>query len=201
MAKFSEKRKAAVDEMLRDAVYDAAVKVLLDQGIAALTMERLAGLAGVSRATLYNYFRDRDDVVIYVEDRIIAPLSRQMSVIIGSEAEPREKLAELAEAALHYVDENRAILLSIYDRETVEGARREAQIRRREAFRELFASVIQEGIDRGQFRPVAVARAAEIFEGGLLGLVDAMVDRDKFLPPEETVPHFVSIFLEGIGKS
>jgi AcrR family transcriptional regulator len=200
MAKFSEKRKAAVDEMLRDAVYDAAVKVLLDQGIAALTMERLAGLAGVSRATLYNYFRDRDDIVIYVEDRIIEPLDRQMREIISSETEPGEKLAALAEAALRYVDENRGILLSIYDRETVEGARREAQIRRREAFRHIFARVIQEGVDSGQFKPVEVARAAEIFEGGLLGLVDAMVDRDKFLPPKETVPHFVSIFLEGIGK-
>jgi AcrR family transcriptional regulator len=200
MSKFSEKRKAAVDEMLRDTVYEAAVKVLLDQGIGALTMERLAGLAGVSRATLYNYFRDRDDLVIYVEDRIIAPLREQMGTIMHSDAEPRDKLRGLAEAALRYLDQHRGILLSVYDKETVEGARREAQIQRREAFRELFANVIQEGIDSGQFRQVHVARAAEIFEGGLLGLVDGMVDRNSFLPPEETVPHFVSIFLHGINK-
>jgi AcrR family transcriptional regulator len=200
MSKFSEKRKAAVDEMLRDTVYEAATKVLLDQGIAALTMERLAGLAGVSRATLYNYFRDRDDLIIYVEDRIIAPLGKQMRGIMRSDVEPRDKLAGLAEAALRYVDENRGILLSIYDKETVEGARREAQIRRREAFRTMFAGVIQEGVDQSQFRQVDVARASEMFEGGLIGLIDAMVDRNTFLPPEETVPHFVSIFLHGISK-
>jgi AcrR family transcriptional regulator len=200
MTKFSDKRKAVVDEMMHDAVYEAAVKLLLDQGISALTMERLAGLAGVSRATLYNYFRDRDDVIIYVEERIVAPLRRQALEIMRSDAEPRDKLARLAEAALDYIDEHRGIILNIYDKETVEGARREAQIERREAFRELFATVIQEGVDCGQFRPVDVARAAEIFEGGLMGLIDAMVDRGRFLPPGETVPHFVSIFLEGIGK-
>jgi len=200
MTKFSEKRKAAVDEVMRDAVYEAAVKVLLDKGIGGLTMERLAGVAGVSRATLYNYFRDRDDLIIHVEDRIIEPLRNRMLGILRSGAEPREQLAELAGAALRYVDENRGILLTIYDKETVEGARREAQIRRREAFRALFASVIQAGVDCGQFRPVDVARASEIFEGGLMGLVDAMVDRNSFLSTEETVPHFVSIFITGIGK-
>jgi AcrR family transcriptional regulator len=200
MSNISDKRRAAVDGVMRDSVCEAAVKVLLDHGIAGLTMERLACVAGVSRATLYNYFKDRDDLIIHVEDRIIEPLRKQMLGIMRSGAEPREQLAELAGAALRYVDENRGILLSIYDKETVDGARRDAQIRRREAFRGLFSSVIQKGIDCGQFRPVDAARAGEIFEGGLMGLVDAMVDRASFLPPEETVPHFVSIFLEGINK-
>jgi AcrR family transcriptional regulator len=198
MAKLTEKRRAVMDEIMRDAVYDAARKVLLEHGIAALTMERLARTAGVSRATLYNYFRDRDDVLVYIGDRLIGPLMGELVGITNGGLEPKDKLAGMAEVALRYVDENRSILLSIYDKETAEGARKEAQIERREAFRALFARVIQDGIDRGQFRSVDAVRASEIFVGALEGMVDAMVDRNEFLPPEKTFPHIVSILLRGL---
>jgi AcrR family transcriptional regulator len=198
MNKFSEKRKAAVDEAMREAVCDSAIKLLVESGLGALTMERLARSVGVSRATLYNYFRDRDDLLIYVGDRLFEPLRRQLADIAAGDAAPSDKLSLLAEASLRYVDENRSIILNVYDKETVEGARRQAQIRRREALREIFAATIREGIEKGQFRKVDAARAAEVFEGGLVGLVDAMMDRGEFLAPEDTVPHFVSIFLHGI---
>jgi AcrR family transcriptional regulator len=198
MAKLMDKRRAVMDEMMRDTVYEAAIEVLLEHGIAALTMERLAKTAGVSRATLYNYFRDRDDVLVYIGDRIVGPLMEAVVGIADGDLDPQDKLAKIGEAVLRYVDENRSIILSIYDRETAEGSRREAQKRRREAFRALIGGVIREGIESGQFRKVDVARASDIYLGALEGIVDAMVDRSEFLPPEETFPHLASIILRGL---
>lgn len=198
MAKLTDKRRAVMDEMMRDAVYEAAVEVLLEHGIAALTMERLAKTAEVSRATLYNYFRDRDDVLVYIGDRIIGPLMAALVETADGKLEPQDKIARIGEVVLRYVDENRSIISSLYDRETAEGARREAQKRRREAFRALIGRVIQEGMDGGQFRSVDIARTSEIYLGALEGMVEAMVDRDEFLPPEESFPHLASVILRGL---
>jgi hypothetical protein len=118
--------------------------------------------------------------------------------IAEGDLEPQEKIARIGEAVLRYADENRSIILSIYDRETAEGARREAQQQRRDAFRALIGGIIQEGIDGGQFRNVDVARASEVYLGALMGIVDAMVDRNEFLPPENTFPHLASIILRGL---
>ncbi len=200
MAKLTDKRRAVMDEMMRDTVYAAAIEVVLEHGIAGLTMERLAKTAEVSRATLYNYFRDRDDVLVYIGDRLIEPLMERISEIAESTLEPRDKMIGIGEVVLRYVDENRSIVLSIYDRETTEGARREAQKDRREAFRTLIGKVIQEGIDGGRLRSVDVARASEIYLGALLGIVDAILDRNEFLPPEDTYPHLASIILRGLER-
>ena len=66
-----QRRRAMAEEMMHRAICDAAAAVLADVGFTALTMERVAEAAGVSKGTLYNYFsgqgcagagRDPDDV-------------------------------------------------------------------------------------------------------------------------------------------
>lgn len=51
-----------VDEA-RGQLLDAAQETLLRYGVAKTTMEDIARAAGVSRPTIYRYFRDRDDLV------------------------------------------------------------------------------------------------------------------------------------------
>lgn len=47
----------------RDALLDATLEAVADLGLAKLSLGDVATRAGVSRQTLYRYFRDRDDLV------------------------------------------------------------------------------------------------------------------------------------------
>lgn len=47
----------------RTALLDATIEAVTDVGLAKLSLLDVAARAGVSRQTLYRYFRDRDDLV------------------------------------------------------------------------------------------------------------------------------------------
>lgn len=63
MPGLAERKKEMVEELMRKALYKAAASVMADFGWHGLTMDRVAERAGVSKGTLYNYFRDKEDLV------------------------------------------------------------------------------------------------------------------------------------------
>lgn len=56
-------------EETRSALLDAALDIAENEGYAALTMERVAERAGVSRRTVYRRFRSKDDIVLELPRR------------------------------------------------------------------------------------------------------------------------------------
>jgi AcrR family transcriptional regulator len=51
------------DQRVTRAITEAALRLLLDEGYARLSMESVASEAGVSRATIYRRFKDKADLV------------------------------------------------------------------------------------------------------------------------------------------
>jgi AcrR family transcriptional regulator len=56
-------RRAVNKQRTRDALSSAAIALVAEEGIDALTAERIAEAAGVSRRTLFNYFPRVEDVL------------------------------------------------------------------------------------------------------------------------------------------
>ena len=52
------------DESKVEAIYQQALKMIVDEGFDGLSMQKLARAAGVSPATIYIYFKDRDDLLL-----------------------------------------------------------------------------------------------------------------------------------------
>src|SRR5581483_5053920 len=50
----------------RDALIDAAYKVMTEKGIDAATMSEIAELADVGAGTVYNYFESKDELAVCV---------------------------------------------------------------------------------------------------------------------------------------
>jgi AcrR family transcriptional regulator len=59
------------------ALLRAAEQCFLDDGVRRTTMDDIARRAGVSRPTVYRYFRDRDDLVVAVISRRTRAFSGQ----------------------------------------------------------------------------------------------------------------------------
>jgi AcrR family transcriptional regulator len=77
-----------------DAIVEAAARVLVREGYAAATTNRIAEKAGVSVGTLYQYFADKNDLF----DSLIRREMRSMAQVLKAE-EPRA--GEPLETALH----------------------------------------------------------------------------------------------------
>lgn len=65
----------------RTALLDAAIQVLADEGARGLTFRAVDARAGVPTGTSSNYFRDRDQVLSEVADRIFVRLTPEPGVV------------------------------------------------------------------------------------------------------------------------
>jgi len=54
----------ARDESKIEAILEHALKMIVQEGFDGLSMQKLAKAAGVSPATIYIYFKDRDDLLV-----------------------------------------------------------------------------------------------------------------------------------------
>jgi AcrR family transcriptional regulator len=57
------------DESKIESVFDEALSMIVREGFDGLSMQKLAKAAGVSPATIYIYFKDRDDLLLQLNRR------------------------------------------------------------------------------------------------------------------------------------
>jgi len=75
----------------REAIVQAALRVVDEDGLDALTMRRIASELGAGVMSLYVYFRSKEDVIDALADAVLAPIPLDT----GSEADWREQIKEL----------------------------------------------------------------------------------------------------------
>jgi len=85
MPRYSQKQKAALTALMQDEAYRSAIEIIASEGLHGLTLERLAKKIGLSRASLYNYFADRDAIVTFVEERTFEPVISALEAIAGGD--------------------------------------------------------------------------------------------------------------------
>jgi AcrR family transcriptional regulator len=61
-----QERKEREREQRKSAIIECAMQIFLSKGIANAKMEEIAECAELSRATLYTYFKNKEEVVLYV---------------------------------------------------------------------------------------------------------------------------------------
>jgi AcrR family transcriptional regulator len=77
--------RALSSQQLRDRIADVAAELFYRDGIHRVGVDRIADVAGVTKRTLYRYFRSKDDL-------IAASLRRAPRIRFPREGEPLERL-------------------------------------------------------------------------------------------------------------
>jgi AcrR family transcriptional regulator len=62
----------------RERIIKAALAIIDEEGLDALTTRRLAADLGVKGASLYNHFRDKDDLVVAVAEYVLTRVPKRM---------------------------------------------------------------------------------------------------------------------------
>ena len=70
MPTLAKKRKTEWDIMMKNAIFEATMAVLSEHGFEGLRMDRVAKAAEVSTGTLYNYFKNKDELLLHVMDSL-----------------------------------------------------------------------------------------------------------------------------------
>ncbi|MFJ2056670.1 TetR/AcrR family transcriptional regulator [Streptomyces sp. NPDC087908] len=101
----------------RTALLDAAIQVLADEGARGLTFRAVDARAGVPTGTSSNYFRDRDQVLSQVADRIFERLTPEPGVIAESlrPAPSRALVVELMRRMAERLAAERTCYLGLFE--------------------------------------------------------------------------------------
>lgn len=199
MPRYSKKQKAALDALMREEVYRQARAIIEEEGLHGLTLERLAKRIGVSRGTLYNYFADRHAIVSFVEERTFEPVFAVLREIAAGERSAAAKLEAIASEIFAAVRKNLTLVVALSP-EKFSGRDKRTHLERRERGLALFRRLIQEGIDRGEFRELSPVLVSEVLFGTIAGLIDNMAYVGEFRKPEEIVPTLMQVLLRGLKR-
>ncbi len=171
------------------AILEAASRVLARQGQAA-TINEVAVEAGIGRATVYRYFKTREQLVSALWDAALSEVDERLTAARLEQVPFEQGLARVVRA-IASVGERYAVLLREQDSEGLE--------RGREVIGDRVFATLERGQRSGALRSdVPLELIAEMFGGIVLaGLRQAL---EQGLGIEEASSAVVSVFLRGAGS-
>lgn len=101
----SFERKGYHHGNLKEALVDAARKLIAERGPAGFTLAEAARLAGVSAAAPYRHFKDRSALIAEVAQRGFAAFAQRLAAVWGKTAKPIESFGRMGEAYLAFARE------------------------------------------------------------------------------------------------
>jgi len=83
------KKKELMDRLIREEVITTVLELIEED--AAITMDEVALRCGVAKGTLYNYFKNKKDLLTYVHEQVILPIKKDSNLFREGET-PVEKI-------------------------------------------------------------------------------------------------------------
>lgn len=192
-----------VSEERKGQILQAAVRVFSRLGLDQARMDDIVAESGLSKGTLYWYFKSKDDLIAALLDSLFTREITELQALLAAEGPAGERLFSFvrqAAAELKTMTHLAPILYEFYALAFRNPAvRRALQVDFRR-YLTLAGPLIQQGIDRGEFQPIDARQGANalaaIVEGTLLLWVFDPVSIDL----EPQIEAAARIFLAGLRQ-
>lgn len=164
-----------VSEVRKDQILDAASEVFSEKGVHESRMDDIVDKSGLSKGTLYWYFKSKDDILIGIFDRIFSREFAELEILSQADGTATEKLMLYTERTLEDVNRMLRLMPLAYEFFSLAFRRKFVQ----DAFKRyinqyigILENIFKEGIQSGEFRQVNPTEVAittgAIFEGTIL---------------------------------
>lgn len=163
--------------LTRREILEAAHSLLAEAGSAEISVAEVAHEAGIGRTTLYEYFRDRDDLIASLVEETLPEVVVDIIAGVPASSPPAERLAELALATVRFVVSD-PVLGLILHRE-LPRLSRDAQERILDAHADLSVEMVgayRAGVDAGRFRPVPSDIAGRFIQDLIMAAARVLID-------------------------
>jgi AcrR family transcriptional regulator len=195
MSSFAEKHKQLKEQAAQEAIYEATLKVVSRQQGDSLKMQDIAETAGIATGTLYNYFKNKVELLTFVDDRLHEVILEKLESVVASDLEPVEKLRAFVQEIFAFCDEHHIV----FDLAEKFGVRDKIPKDKKQKdighARNCIARIITEGIAGGQFRAVEASMMARHFFSTMIGVIEIkswLRDTGLIEQTDELVDFFLS---------
>jgi TetR/AcrR family transcriptional regulator, cholesterol catabolism regulator len=199
-AKRPEKpRSAARYDARRQEVVDVAARVFAEKGYHATSIDDLVEATGLQRGGLYHYIEGKQDLLVAIHERFIAPLLENAREVVALDLPADEALRRLARALMHDITDYRdQVTVFLHEWREMQRDPEWRRIREeRREFEDIVGSVLERGNREGVFT-VAEPRLASLAFLGMFNYSDTWFDPRGGRSPDEIAECFAELFLGGI---
>lgn len=193
--------KPDVSEERTEQIIEAALKVFAEHGVEKARMEDIGTAAGLSKATLYLYFRTKDALIGVILRRLFEYMLRGFRTLDAEDGSAQERLRYFATQLVDELHRMRPLLPLLYEFYAM-GLRKSAA---REVLGEFVAEfiatlapVIQQGAASGELRVVDAEKAAITLGAMLEGTLLLWAFAPERVQLETQVMYGMDLFIQAI---
>jgi AcrR family transcriptional regulator len=166
-------RHPDTSEKRRNQILDAATKVFVRLGFQHARMDDIVEESGLSKGTLYWYFKSKEDIINAILHRLFAGELENLQSLLQAEGTASERLVQLTNNRVIGLERMSSLVPIIF--EFYAAAVHQQWVKQFineyfGRFRTLLEELIQQGIDEGEFRHVNATQAAITFASLYEGL-------------------------------
>jgi AcrR family transcriptional regulator len=190
MPRLSKVRKALLNTMMKETIFEAATSVLCKHGVGGTTMNRVAEAANLAKSSLYDYFENKDDLIQFFNTRLVEPCFQAIEAISHANLPAPQKLEKILRTAWEYGVKHKGLI------QLLAGAEQSDQVRKdtRPRFLRLLTAIFEQGIREGSFRQHNPAHTGRMF----LGCVSELFELQAQDAPSEDVNGFVEVLIDSV---
>jgi len=192
---------SASETGLRDEILATATQLFIQQGYHGLAMRQISEALGVSKAALYYYFEDKEELLLAILTDYLEEIETAIAAIQAQTESGAEQIRRFVEMVLQQPAERRAIIRLA----SQEMAQLSASARTRfnrlyhEKFIGKLTALLQGGMERGEFRPLDAKTAAWALLGIMYPYFYPAHSGDRPIEPG-TIDEIVTIYLNGLTQ-
>lgn len=181
-----------------ERILDSAIKIIGQKGFHGAKVKDIANDAGVADGTIYNYFNNKEDILVTIFKVKLEEYVDMAKKEISGVDNPEEKLRILVKYHFKVMTETPylANVLQIELRQPIKDLRVKVRRHLKKYFR-LIEQVIEEGILKGVFnKDLDVYIAREVYFGALDEIVSTWIFKGRRWDLQETSEKLLPIFLK-----
>lgn len=187
-------------------ILDAAMKIFARVGYDKTTMNDIAKEAGYSKANMYFYFKNKEEVFLDLLKDEMKKRRGMLQGILQMKVAPESKIGQFIENSFRYVNEHIDLIRILHSEQN-----KLSQLGKKEKFRKdllndqfatinILAKIINEGIESGEYRKTDSREVAML----LMGMVGAAImywfHNNKEVDLDKYRMRILEVLLTGISK-
>ena len=162
----------------RKEILEKSLDVFVSEGFENATFQKIADRCGITRTTLYIYFKNKKEIFSYSIKQLLSTAECDIKNILSDDSlDSIEKITSVLHNIFLRLEENSRLLSVILNyllQITKSNVDREQRIRRRTIrLRRILASMVIEGINSGELKKISIKTAGDF----LYSFVEAAVFR------------------------
>jgi len=160
----------------KDAILEAAVHLFAQKGFAETKLEDVATLAEFGKGTLYNYFENKDDLLLSAFDFAVAKILDFLYEQLSSVSDPMERIRLIANSQFNYYRQNTDFMNVVMTNHQIlmNNTCSRPVFDRFQDLKKLVVIEMQAAMDAGQLRPGNAQHYATYLSGMIHGQVRSL---------------------------